>query len=164
MKYLLTSLILLTSLSLLAQKSTAAKNQTVTGNWELVTVKSIASDGNVSYPYGENPFGSMYLGKDGFYSIQIYQASRAKIESGNKRKATPEENMMLVKGSNAHYGSYTVSTQEAMISYKPEHAFFPNWEGQVLNQKYVLEGGLLTYTSGKSTFGARRSEVVWKRI
>lgn len=163
MKLLLTCLTWLLTMSVHAQKKKQAANSTFSGVWELVAVKSVAADSTVTYPYGENPVGSMLLGNDGYYSVQIYKANRAKISSGNKSTATPEENIMLVKGANAHYGTYTIDQKKATITFKPEHAFFPNWEGQELNQQYSLDGKTLTYTSGVSTFGASRSIVVWRK-
>jgi hypothetical protein len=164
MKQILLSLTLLASISLYAQKKNhAATSKNVMGIWELITVKSVAADSTVTYPYGENPVGSMLLTRDGYYSVQIYKAARAKISSGNKSTTTAEENIMLVKGSNAHYGIYSVDLEKAIISFKPEHAFFPNWEGQELNQHYTLQGEVLTYSSEVSTFGASKSIVVWRR-
>ncbi len=163
MKALFFSISLLAITHLFAQTTKRKKIfPAINGIWELVTVKSVSADSSVSYPYGEHPFGNMLLMQDGNYSVQIYSASRTKIISGNKSTATPEENIMMVKGSNAHYGKYELDIKSQVIIFKPEHAFFPNWEGQELKQSFVLEGNMLTYSSSASTFGANKSVVIWK--
>jgi hypothetical protein len=162
MKSTLLGIMLLTSTGLLAQNNKKLA-KAFTGVWELVTVKSVAADSNVSYPYGEHPAGTMILDNNGYYSLQIYGEGRTKIASGSKNTATPEENIMLVKKSNAHYGSYTIDGQNGAIIFKPAYAFFPNWEGQELKHSYTLENGILTYSSAVSTFGASKAIVVWKK-
>jgi len=165
MKFTLLCLIISMSIGLFAQnKFDRQSTNGFAGVWELVAVKSIAIDSAISYPYGEHPRGSMLLAADGYYAVQIYGEGRTKIISGNKNTATPDENTMLVKKSNAHFGEYAVDRKDSLIIFKPTCAFFPNWEGQVLKQQYKLANNILTYTSGVSTFGAARSVVVWRKI
>lgn len=133
------------------------------GVWELVAVKSISADSVVAYPYGENPVGNMILTETGDYSIEIYRSGRSKIASGNKTTATPEENTMMVQGSNAHYGKFSIDKANAVVTFNVEHAFFPNWEGVSLKQQYVLNGNLVTFSSKTSTFGASTAVVVWRK-
>jgi hypothetical protein len=134
-----------------------------TGLWELVSVESITKDGTVTYPYGEKPSGRMMIDKDGNYMVEIYTINRAKIVSGNKNTATPEENAMLVKGSNAHYGKFVADVNAKTLLFKPEAAFFPNWEAQDLQSTFSLENGTLKSYSANTTFGSAKAIVTWQK-
>ena len=58
--------------------------------------------------FGEQPRGQMILTQDGRYSIVLSRAEMPKIASGTRTDATPEENKMVVNGSIAHTGRYSV--------------------------------------------------------
>jgi Lipocalin-like domain len=133
------------------------------GTWDLVTVKSIAADSSITYPYGEHPAGLLIFSAGGEYALQIYSHNRSKIASGNKSTATPEENGMMVKGSNAHFGKYKLDAASKTITYSVESAFFPNWEGQELKASVTLENNIFTSYAGFTTFGAAKAVVIWKK-
>ena len=133
------------------------------GTWDLVTVKSIAADSTVTYPYGEHPAGFLIFSAEGDYALQIYSRNRPKIVSGNKSTATPEENIIMVKGSNAHFGKYKLDAGNKTITYSVESAFFPNWEGQDLKATVTLGNNILTSYAGFTTFGAAKAVVIWRK-
>jgi Lipocalin-like domain len=137
--------------------------QDLVGTWDLIAVKSIAADSTVTYPYGEHPAGFLIFSSGGEYALQIYSRNRSKIVSGNKSTATPEENGMMVKGSNAHFGKYKLDAVNKTITYSVESAFFPNWEGQDLKATITLENNILTSHAGFTTFGAAKAVVIWKK-
>lgn len=141
-----------------------AKQKDFAGLWELVSVENIAKDSTTSYPYGEKPAGRMMIDKEGNYMIEIYTVTRTKIASGSKNSATAEENIMLVKGSNAHYGKFVADNEAKTLLYKPERAFFPNWEGQELKSQFTYEKGILKSYSTNTTFGGSKAIVTWKKI
>jgi Lipocalin-like domain len=134
------------------------------GTWSLVLVDNISPDGKRTKPYGENPQGLLVFDKTGNYSLQILLANRAKFASNDKTKGTDEENKSLVLGSNSHFGKYVINALEQTITFKIEHAFFPNWEGTEQIRPFTLTAQEFRYTVPTTTNGAGVSgEVVWKK-
>ncbi len=164
MKKILPAALMLSSAGLPGFSNQDIQQKDFIGAWELVSVESIAQDNTVTYPYGEHPLGEMMIDGEGNYMVEIYTRSRAKIVSGSKSSATPEENVMMVKGSNAHYGKFVADVEAKTLTYKPEGAFFPNWEGQELKSTFTLEDGVLKSYSVNTTFGAARAIVTWQKI
>lgn len=134
------------------------------GVWSLVKVENINPDSSITLPYGEHPQGSLVFETNGDYAIQILKAVRPKVAANDKNKATPEENAALVKGNNSHFGTYAVDTAKHTLTFKIEHAFYPNWEGTAQERSYTLENNVLRYIVTQTTNGgAITAVVVWKR-
>ena len=140
--------------------------QSLTGTWTLVSVDNIYPDSSRVHPYGDAPQGMLVFDSKGNYAIQILKAVRPKVASGDKNKATPEENAALVQGSNAHYGKYAVNESDHSITFNIEHASFPNWEGTAQKRSYTYSGNILKYVVTNTTQGGQSviAEVVWKRL
>jgi len=134
------------------------------GAWSLSAVENINPDSSKTLPYGENPQGLLVFEPNGDYAIQILKVERPKVATNDKNKATPEENAALVKGSNSHFGKYSVDEAKHIITFKVGHAFYPNWEGTVQERSYTLENNVLRYVVTHTTNGgAITAVVVWKR-
>src|SRR5688572_12683954 len=103
--------------------------QELVGTWTLISVDNIYPDSTRLHPYGDNPQGMLIFDENGNYAIQILKSIRPHIASGDKNKCTPEENAMMVQGSNSHFGKYSVEEANKTITFNIAHASFPNWEG-----------------------------------
>ena len=130
------------------------------------TMKSVAGTYTaVSVPaFGDKPRGMMILAADGRYTIIVGRGSLAKIASGNRTKATADENKMVVDGSIAHYGKYTIDDKGKAITFHVDMATFPNWDGQPQKRALKVSGDTLTYTVTAPSAGGPANDVVWKRI
>jgi hypothetical protein len=134
------------------------------GVWLLVAVENIRSDGSKTLPYGSDPVGMLVFNDDGSYAIQILKASRPRVAANDKNKATHDENAALVQGNNSHFGRYKVNKQDRTIFFYIDHAFYPNWEGEVQQRTYTLENNLLKYVVTNTTNGGDvTATVVWRR-
>lgn len=134
------------------------------GTWSLETVENTNADGHKTWPYSKNPEGLLVFTAGNEYAIQILKPGRPKVVANNKNRATPEENATLVKGSNSHYGTYTVDATNQTITFNVMHAFYPNWEGAKQVRSYTLENGVLTYVVTNTTQGrSATAKVVWKK-
>jgi len=134
------------------------------GTWSLVLVDNIDANGKRTQPYGPNPQGLLIFNANGTYAIQILRADRPKFVLGDKTKGTDRENQTLVLGTNTHFGRYTINSDNT-ITFKIEHAFFPNWEGTEQRRPFTLTDTEFRYTVPTTTNGAGISgEVAWKRI
>src|SRR5260221_10536269 len=130
------------------------------GTWTLVSVVNIRADGSRVEPYGEHPEGVLMFDDGGRYSIQIYRVGRARFASNDKGRGTDSENRAVVQGSNTHCGRYGVGGD--IITFRIEHASFPNWEGTEQQRSFRLNADDLTYTVRTPTDGgAQTAEVTW---
>lgn len=151
-------------LSFVTTAQTNSVKKQFVGTWSLVAVENTNADGTKTFPYGEDPVGLLVFSANGDYAIQILKAVRPKVAANDKNKATPEENAALVQGNNSHFGIYSVNQSERTITFNVQHAFYPNWEGDVQIRKYTLENNLLSYVVTNTTNGgAITAKVVWKK-
>lgn len=166
MKHLMSTafIMLLTALQAQDVKLPEKTNEQLAGAWSLVAVENTNADGSKTLPYGENPVGLLVFTDAGEYAIQILKAKRPKVAAGDKNKATPIENAALVQGNNSHFGTYTFNPEKHTISFNVQHAFYPNWEGNVQVRNYTLENNVLSYVVTNTTNGgAITAKVVWKK-
>jgi hypothetical protein len=147
-----------------ASPQQAANKDTIVGTWTLVLVDNVVPDGTRVHLFGDNPQGILTFGAEGRYALQIYRVGRAKFASGDKSKASPEENSAAVLGSNAHFGTYSVNATDGTIIFRIEHATFPNWDGTEQKRAFTVSDDELTYTVPTPTSGGTAiGEVKWKR-
>jgi len=134
------------------------------GTWKLLTVDNILADGRRIQPYGAEPVGRMTLDPAGRYAVQIFQPGRARFAASDKARGTAEENRATVQGTNSHFGRYAVDEAARTITFRIEHASFPNWEGTEQRRVYTLRGDTLRYTVRTTTTGGSEvGEVTWLR-
>ena len=154
-----------------AQKSNNRSSKKVlqeqlVGTWTLISVDNIYPDSSRIHPYGDNPQGMLIFDENGNYAIQILKAIRPHIASGDKNKCTPEENAMMVQGSNSHFGKYSVEEASNTITFNIAHASFPNWEGTTQKRSYTYTGNEIRYVVTHTTQGGQSviAEVAWRRL
>lgn len=139
--------------------------ENLVGTWTLVSVDNILADGSRVEPYGSNPAGMLTFDAGGRYSILIFRPGRARFLANDKSRGTPEENQATVQGTNSHFGRYAVDPGKSVLTFRIDHASFPNWEGTEQRRSFKLEDGLLRYTvSTTTTGGTEVGEVTWRRL
>lgn len=167
MKKLQTILILLLiTNSAFSQKNKREIRSEILGSWTLVSVENINTAGEKTFPYGTDPRGILFFDEKGNYAIQIYKNERPKIISGDKNKCTPEENALIVQGSNSHFGKFEIDEASKTIIFKIKTASFPNWENEEQKRSFTNSSNELTYVVTHTTQGGESvtAEVVWKKL
>lgn len=149
----------------LATAAFAAGPQDLVGTWTLVSVDNVLADGRRVEPYGPNPVGMLTLDAGGRYSVLIFRPDRARFLSNDKSRGTPEENQATVQGTNSHFGRYAVDGEKGVLTFKIDHASFPNWEGTEQQRSFELKDSVLRYTIRTTTTGGTEvGEVTWRRL
>lgn len=130
------------------------------------TAKSVAGAYTaVSVPaFGDKPIGRMILTPDGHYSIVVARNDLRKIAGGARTKGTADENRMVVDGSIAHYGRYTVDDGGKTLTLHIESSTFPNWNGTMQKRALKVSGDTLSYTVATPSTGGAPNDVVWRRV
>jgi hypothetical protein len=138
---------------------------TIAGTFLLVAVDNVLADGSRVHLYGDDPQGMLVLDTKGRYALQIFSQGRPRFAAGDKSKGTDEENREAVKGSNAHFGTYSIDRSAGTITFYIDHASFPNWEGTQQKRPFTFIGNIFKYTvPAPTTGGAVTGEVEWKRV
>jgi lysophospholipase L1-like esterase len=141
----------------------AAANPLV-GTWTLVLVDNVLSDGSRVHLYGPRPSGLLMFDAGGRYGLQIVSAGRPTFAANDKSRGTADEYRAAVQGSNAHFGTYAVDQAKGTITFRIDHASFPNWEGTEQRRAFSLVGDHLNYTvPAPTTGGGAVGEVEWRR-
>jgi lipocalin-like protein len=152
---------LLPATAVAQQKS--LKEQLV-GTWNLTTWERTAPDGSKApAAYGSNPKGIAYFGADGRFFVFFTRGDMPRLSSNDRSKVTPEEAKLLVDGTIAYAGTYTLDEASKTIAYRIEVTSFPNQLGQ--EQKRVitsLTGDELKFTNPGATAGGK-IDVTMKR-
>ncbi|HEV8629668.1 MAG TPA: lipocalin-like domain-containing protein [Thermoanaerobaculia bacterium] len=134
------------------------------GTWTLVAVDNVLADGTRTQPYGPHPEGILMFDAAGRYALQILRAGRARYAANDKSRGTAEEYADTVMGTNSHFGRYLVDAGAGTLTFRIEHASYPNWEGTEQRRSFTLVDDLLTYTVPVTTTGgAAIGEVSWRR-
>jgi len=142
----------------------SAGSPDIVGAWKLVRVDNLMPDGTRVELYGAAPQGLLMFDAQGRYSLQILRAGRGKFAANDKARGTPQEYADAVRGSNAHFGRYTVNAADKSITFHIENASYPNWEGTKQTRSFVLGRDSLTYSVPTPTSGGNAiGEVEWRR-
>ncbi len=135
------------------------------GTWSVVLVDNILPDGNRVALYGPHPQGLLMFDRDGRYSLQLLRADRVKFAANDKSQGTAAEFKAAVEDSNSHFGHYSIDPDKHTITFRIEHASFPNWDGTVQIRSFSLAGDRLTYTvPSPTTDRSATGEVVWEKL
>ncbi|HJW34814.1 MAG TPA: lipocalin-like domain-containing protein [Holophagaceae bacterium] len=164
MRRLLPFAFVLLALAPAAAQTPAQGATALVGTWRLLRVDNVQADGTRIPLYGEHPEGRLMVDAQGRYSLQILRAQRPRFASGDKAKGTEAEHRAAVQGNNSHFGAFSVDDTAHTLTFRIEHAFFPNWEGTTQVRPYTLEGEELSYTvPAPTTGGVVTGEVRWRR-
>ena len=71
---------------------------------------------------------------------------------------------MVVDGSIAHYGRYTVDDGGKTLTLHIESSTFPNWNGTMQQRALKVSGDTLSYTVATPSTGGAPNDVVWRRV
>jgi hypothetical protein len=118
-----------------AQQKPAELRQQMIGTWTLVE-QWVEQDGKKIHRFGMNPKGIAMYDANGRFATILLRADLPKFASNNAMTGTPEENRAIVQGTNATYGTWSISEEDGTLISKIDGSSFPGWDGQ--NQKRIL--------------------------
>lgn len=155
--------LLLMAATAVGAQQTAPLTDSLTGTtWTLVSVYN-EQDGKRTEPFGPNPRGIFILDRGGRFVQFFLRTGLPKFASNNRAAGTPEENKAVVQGSNAYFGTYSISTKDALMTMQIDGSTFPNWDGSTQKRLVNLKGDELTLTNPTAAVGGTGVSV-WKRV
>nr|WP_294950645.1 lipocalin-like domain-containing protein [uncultured Mucilaginibacter sp.] len=159
---------LLSSCLAIAQKKETKPTSVIklTGTYRLKVVDNIMADSSRVHLYGEHPKGILMFDAAGNYAMEIYSGEgRPAFAANDKGKGTDEEYRAAIRGSNLHFGKYSIEPATQTIVYNIIAASYPNWENTQRKSRFKFDGKVLSYIVPTPTTGnAVRGEVVWEKM
>ena len=132
------------------------------GVWIPTAHETTFQDGSKRQQFGAKPKGMMILDASGNYTQVLTHPELPKFGSADRTQATPEERAATIKGSVAHFGTWTVDEPGKTLTYHILRSTFPNQVGTDMKTTVGLAGDEWTSTIPRTTSG-RQSVMVWRR-
>ena len=132
------------------------------GSWILVSLT--AGDGpKQTMPYGPNPKGTMMVDANGRFSITVVRSDLPRFASDNRMTGTPEENMAIVQGCIAYFGTYSIDEATHVITVNVEGSTFPNFDGGTQTRILSFNRDEMTYLNPTPSMGGGTAKVTYRR-
>jgi hypothetical protein len=132
------------------------------GSWILVSLT--AGDGaKQTMPYGPNPKGTMMVDANGRFSITVVRSDLPRFASDNRMTGTAEENMAIVQGCIAYFGTYSIDEATHVITVNVEGSTFPNFDGGTQTRILSFSGDEVTYLNPPPSMGGGTAKVTYRR-
>ena len=136
---------LLCALLLLFTLPAPAQSNPLAGSWRLIAADKILPDGRQVRDYGDAPGGVAVFTTGDQYVLEIFRGDRVKFASNDRNNGTPEEYKAAALSISCHYGSYAVDQTTGTITFRIEHASYPNWDQTTRVSPFTLKGDTLTW-------------------
>lgn len=134
------------------------------GTWRLVSFELRGSDGQVSYPLGQDAVGYIMYNEDGYMSVAMMSANRLKFATGDIGAGTNEEKTAAADTYVSYSGRYAI--QGGKVVHHVEVSFFPNWVGVDQERLFELDGNMLSLSTPPFLFSGRQqtAHLIWERV
>jgi hypothetical protein len=161
-RYALTALVLSAGITLAAGTGAYAQTaQKLAGTWKLMSA-TVTLDGKSRDIFGPQPTGMMMFDPAGRFTQVIIASGLPKFASKSREKGTVDENLSVVKGSIAYFGTYSLAPG-GIVNLHVESSTFPNMTDTDQKRSIKFSGDELTWGNATPAVGAGIAEQVWKR-
>ena len=132
------------------------------GSWILVSLTA-GNGAKQTLPYGANPKGTMMVDANGRFSITVVRSDLPRFASDNRITGTAEENMAIVQGCIAYFGTYSIDEATHVITVNVEGSTFPNFDGGTQTRILSFSGDEVTYLNPTPSMGGGTAKVTYRR-
>jgi len=149
-----------------SQTSQKSSKEPFAGAWKLISLEQRRSNGEVSYPMGQDAEGWIMYDGSGHMCVQLTRPNRPKFASNDFLKGTPEEIKSAFESYFAYCGTYEVNEKEGFVIHHIQLSLFPNWIGTDQKRFFEFSGDRLTLST--PPFQANGTQqtlrLVWERL
>jgi hypothetical protein len=131
------------------------------GAGRLVTWQSIAEDGAIGYPLGEDAIGQLMYDDSDRVSAQLVRINRPRFASDDWQQASADEMCAAWPSYFGYFGTFTVDTEAAAVTHHIDAGWFPNLVGTEQVRRYKFEDGRLVLDAD-TTWG--RVRIIWEKL
>jgi hypothetical protein len=138
----------------------------IIGSWHIIGLEQRDNDGNIFFPMGLAPSGTLIYSADGQFSV-IFTAEKASkaspFVSHNWQKVKSYEAQIAVQSTVAYAGFYSVLPER--IVHEVQTSLFPNWRGtQQINAYHYYKDALTIHSmEWAAPTGSRCAKAIWLR-
>jgi hypothetical protein len=134
------------------------------GTWRLVSCEQRTKDGQISYPFGQDPVGYIIYSHDGYMAVAFMSPNRGRFADGDIAGGTTEEKVAAVETYISYCGRYEV--QGDRVIHHIEVSLFPNWIGVDQERFFELDGDELSLSTPPLLVNGvqQAAYLVWKRV
>ena len=132
------------------------------GSWILVSLTA-GNGAKQTLPYGANPKGTMMVDANGRFSITVVRSDLPRFASDNRMTGTAEENMAIVQGCIAYFGTYSIDEATHVITVNVEGSTFPNFDGGTQTRILSFNRDEMTYLNPTPSMGGGTAKVTYRR-
>jgi hypothetical protein len=129
------------------------------GAWRLVTWQSIAEDGTISYPLGEDAVGQLMYDASDRVSAQLVRTNQPHFASDDWRQARADEMCEAWPNYFGYFGTFTVNM--TAVTHHIDAGWFPNLVGTDQTRHYRFEDDQLVLDAD-TAWGKVR--IVWEKV
>ncbi|MBN1248879.1 MAG: lipocalin-like domain-containing protein [Anaerolineae bacterium] len=138
-------------------------DQRFIGSWRLLSCELRSADGDVTYPMGEAPIGTIMYNADGQMSVAFMRANRAPFAANDILGGSQAEKAAAAESYISYAGRFDVGAGE--VRHHIEVSLFPNWVGQTQVRRYRFEGDRLYLSTPPLLLQGKEQEayLIWER-
>jgi hypothetical protein len=139
-------------------------NNVLVGTWKLVAWENMSLNGEITYPFGQEPIGFITYTQDGFVSVSIMRAQRPNFSSGDLLGGSDAEKLAAVESYLSYCGTYDFDGVQAV--HHVQASLFPNWVGMdQIRLVELAQDTLILRTQPMLLSGKQQTaRLEWKRI
>jgi Lipocalin-like domain len=137
-------------------QAAASYRERLIGSWRFASDAN--RTGNEDSPairyFGARPNGTFIFLPNGRYSVILMHPELPRFKANDRLKGTPEENMAVIRGVYAHFGTFIVDEAKGQFVMRVEGSTFPNDVGTDTVRKItILTGDTLEFTNDSPPTG-----------
>jgi len=135
------------------------------GTWRLVSFECVATDDQITYPYGESVIGYLMYTKEGYMSVVIMTPNRPKFKAGEEFfDGNLEEKVAAADTYVSYCGRYDIQANK--VIHHVEASLLPNEVGTDLERSFELNGNKLSLTTNPFIMDDKQQigRLVWERV
>ena len=152
-----------------AATGSAAGRKKFIGMWKMISGESRdQATGEVSYPWGKNPFGRLLYDHAGRVFVQLMNPGRRSVGGVSNRgaaaaiaSASADDMRAMLTGFNAYFGTFDIDQASGTVIHHLQSALIPSWVGTDQRRRYEFSAAgeliLLNTASGADY------RLVWQR-
>jgi lipocalin-like protein len=97
------------------------------GAWRLICYRARQTNGEVSYPFGQNLLGLLFYTQEGFMSVHVMNPGRPNYASGGLQLGTTEEMAAAAQGYVGYAGPFSVDEAAGSVTHHIKLSLSPSW-------------------------------------
>nr|VFJ56701.1 MAG: Lipocalin-like domain-containing protein [Candidatus Kentron sp. DK] len=110
------------------------------GTWKLISFEGHPENGEIFFPLGQKPTGTLMYDDRCHMSVIILSGERPPMSTPHKWLVPQEEKAAAFDSFDAYFGAYAIDEKEMSITHHLQGALSPNWADTQQKRFYTFSG------------------------